>query len=64
VVYGDIGTSALYTMQLIFCGDHPMAPSPLRVYGALLLIFWALTLVVTVNYVLLILRVDSTATAC
>src|SRR5690242_4880109 len=59
VVYGDIGTSPLYTMQLIFRGDHPMAPSPVRVYGALSLIFWALALVVTLKYVLLILRVDN-----
>ena len=42
VVYGDIGTSPLYTVQLIFSGDHPMGPSPLRVYGALSLIVWAL----------------------
>ena len=59
VVYGDIGTSPLYTMQLIFRGDHPMGPSPLRLYGALSLIFWALALVVTLKYVLLILRVDN-----
>src|SRR4029079_10588219 len=59
VVYGDIGTSPLYTIQRIFSGDHPMAPSPLRVYGALSLIFWALALVVTLKYVLLILRVDN-----
>jgi KUP system potassium uptake protein len=59
VVYGDIGTSPLYTVQLIFTGDHPMAPSPVRVYGALSLIFWALALIVTLKYVLLILRVDN-----
>ncbi len=59
VVYGDIGTSPLYTIQLIFRGDHPMGPSPLRVYGALSLIFWALMVVVTLKYVLLILRVDN-----
>jgi KUP system potassium uptake protein len=59
VVYGDIGTSPLYTMQLIFTGDHPMGPSPLRVYGALSLIVWALLVVVTLKYVLLILRVDN-----
>ena len=46
-------------MQLLFSGDHPMAPSPLRVYGALSLIFWALMVVVTLKYVLLILRVDN-----
>ena len=59
VVYGDIGTSPLYTVQLIFTGDHPMGPSPLRVYGALSLIVWALLVVVTLKYVLLILRVDN-----
>ncbi len=59
VVYGDIGTSPLYTVQLIFTGDHPMAPSPTRVYGAISLIFWALTIIVTLKYVLLILRVDN-----
>ena len=59
VVYGDIGTSPLYTIQLIFSGDHPMGPSPLRVYGALSLIVWALLVVVTLKYVLLILRVDN-----
>jgi len=59
VVYGDLGTSPLYTVQLIFTGDHPMVPSPLRVYGALSLIFWALALIVTLKYVLLILRVDN-----
>jgi KUP system potassium uptake protein len=59
VVYGDIGTSPLYTMQLIFTGDHPMVPSPLRVYGALSLVIWALLVVVTLKYVLLILRVDN-----
>ena len=59
VVYGDIGTSPLYTVQLLFSGDHPMAPSPVRVYGALSLIFWALMLIVTLKYVLLILRVDN-----
>ena len=59
MVYGDIGTSPLYTVQLIFTGDHPMAPSPLRVYGALSLIVWALPLIVTLKYVLLILRVDN-----
>src|SRR3954466_1923218 len=59
VVYGDIGTSPLYAIQLIFTGDHPMVPSPVRVYGALSLIFWALALIVTLKYVLLILRVDN-----
>jgi KUP system potassium uptake protein len=59
VVYGDIGTSPLYTVQLIFTGDHPMVPDPTRVYGAISLIFWALAIIVTLKYVLLILRVDN-----
>jgi KUP system potassium uptake protein len=59
VVYGDIGTSPLYTVQLIFTGDHPMVPDPTRVYGAVSLIFWALAVIVTLKYVLLILRVDN-----
>ncbi len=59
VVYGDIGTSPLYTEQLIFTGDHPMVPTAARVYGAVSLIFWALAIIVTLKYVLLILRVDN-----
>jgi KUP system potassium uptake protein len=58
VVYGDIGTSPLYTMQLIFT-LHPLAPTRPHVYGALSLVFWSLLIVVTVKYVLLILRADN-----
>jgi KUP system potassium uptake protein len=58
VVYGDIGTSPLYTMQLIFT-VHPLAPTPRHVYGAVSLIFWSLVMVVTLKYVLLILRADN-----
>src|SRR5438067_13942919 len=58
VVYGDIGTSPLYTMQLVFT-LHPLAPTPAHVYGALSLIFWSLLIVVTLKYVLLILRADN-----
>ncbi len=58
VVYGDIGTSPLYTMQLIFT-VHPLAPTAAHVYGAVSLIFWSLVMVVTLKYVLLILRADN-----
>src|SRR3954469_8324439 len=58
VVYGDIGTSPLYTIQLIFT-VHPLAPSEAHVYGALSLIFWSLVTVVTLKYVLVILRADN-----
>ena len=58
VVYGDIGTSPLYTMQLVFT-LHPLAPTATHVYGAISLIFWSLIMVVTLKYVLLILRADN-----
>jgi KUP system potassium uptake protein len=58
VVYGDIGTSPLYTIQLIFT-VHPLAPTTTHVYGAVSLIFWSLVMVVTLKYVLLILRADN-----
>ena len=58
VVYGDIGTSPLYTVQLVFT-LHPLAPTATHVYGAISLIFWSLIMVVTLKYVLLILRADN-----
>jgi KUP system potassium uptake protein len=58
VVYGDIGTSPLYTVQLVF-GVHPLSVTPAHVYGAISLIFWSLLTVVTLKYVLLILRADN-----
>jgi KUP system potassium uptake protein len=59
VVYGDIGTSPLYTMGTIFSpvGGVPMTRENL--VGAASTIFWALMLVVTLKYVLLILRADN-----
>ena len=58
VVYGDIGTSPLYTLQLIFEGGHvPVTPD--NVLGVLSLIFWTMTVIVSVKYVLLILRADN-----
>ncbi len=59
VVYGDIGTSPLYSMKEIFVGHHPLAVDPLHIYGVLSLIFWSLIVIVTVKYVLLILRADN-----
>jgi len=59
VVYGDIGTSPLYTIQLIFGGVSTLAPTATNVYGAVSLIFWSLMTVVTLKYVLLILRADN-----
>ena len=58
VVYGDIGTSPLYALKEVFHGDH-IAMSPANILGVLSLLFWTLTIVVSVKYVLLILRADN-----
>jgi KUP system potassium uptake protein len=59
VVYGDIGTSPLYTMKESFLGPHPLAVDPLHIFGVLSLIFWSLMLVVTVKYVFVAMRADN-----
>ena len=59
VVYGDIGTSPLYAFQTAFSPDHGVPYSPHNILGVLSLIFWALTLIVLVKYVLLVLRADN-----
>ena len=59
VVYGDIGTSPLYTMKESFLGPHPMAVDRLHVFGVLSLIFWSLMLVVTIKYVFVAMRADN-----
>ena len=59
IVYGDIGTSPLYALQSCFVGDHSVGVTPVNVLGVLSLIFWALTLVVSVKYLVFILRADN-----
>ena len=59
VVYGDIGTSPLYTMQESFLGPHPLTVDRLHIYGVLSLIFWSLMLVVTIKYVFVAMRADN-----
>ena len=59
VVYGDIGTSPLYTMKEVFSGPHAVAVTPENLLGILSLIFWALTITVTLKYVMFIMRVDN-----
>ncbi len=60
VVFGDIGTSPLYTMKEVFsAGHHPIAPTAGNVYGILSLITWALILIVSVKYVAFIMRADN-----
>ncbi len=59
VVYGDIGTSPLYSMKEVFVGHHPLAVDQLHIFGVVSLMFWSLMLIVTVKYVLMILRADN-----
>ena len=60
VVYGDIGTSPLYTMKEVFFNKaHAIAYTEANVLGLLSLIFWVLTIVVSIKYALVILRADN-----
>jgi KUP system potassium uptake protein len=59
VVYGDIGTSPLYTLKESFLGPHPLAVDRLHIFGVLSLIFWSLMFVVTIKYVLVAMRADN-----
>ena len=59
VVYGDIGTSPLYTMKEVFAGIHPIPLTPDNVLGILSLILWSLIIVVSVKYVVFIMRADN-----
>ena len=59
VVFGDIGTSPLYTLQEAFSGEHGMAPHPFNILGVLSLILWTLVIVVAVKYITLIMRADN-----
>lgn len=59
VVFGDIGTSPLYTMKEVFNGPHAVPVTPDNVLGILSLVFWALTIVVSLKYVVYIMRADN-----
>jgi KUP system potassium uptake protein len=59
IVYGDIGTSPLYTMKESFLGPHPLAVDRLHIFGVLSLIFWTLMLIVTLKYVSVAMRADN-----
>ncbi len=60
VVFGDIGTSPLYSLQTVFSLDHnAIEPTPLDVLGIVSLVFWAITIVVTLKYVLVVMRADN-----
>ena len=59
VVYGDIGTSPLYAVRECFNGPHAIALNEINLFGVVSLIFWSLTIVITVKYVGFILRADN-----
>ena len=61
VVFGDIGTSPLYAVQSAFdpADPHPVHANVDSVYGLISLIFWAVTIIVTVKYVGLVMRADN-----
>jgi KUP system potassium uptake protein len=59
IVYGDIGTSPIYAFRETFAGHHPLAPDRLHIYGVLSLIFWSMMLVVTLKYIIVIMRADN-----
>ena len=61
VVFGDIGTSPLYTVQTVFSPSdpHPVKVTEDSIFGIISLIFWAVTIVVTITYVLLVMRADN-----
>ena len=59
VVFGDIGTSPLYTVKEVFGGHHPLPITADNVLGILSLVFWALTITVSLKYVVFIMRADN-----
>lgn len=59
IVFGDIGTSPLYAFRETFVGPHPLALDDLHVFGVVSLIFWSMTLVVSIQYVGLLMRADN-----
>lgn len=59
VVYGDIGTSPLYAINEIFFGHGKLALTRLDILGGISLVFWALTLLIAIKYIVLVLRADN-----
>lgn len=59
VVFGDIGTSPLYALKESFVGHHPLAVDRDHIFGVLSLIFWTMTLLVTLKYVFIVMRADN-----
>ncbi len=59
VVYGDIGTSPLYALRECFHGEHGVQPSHDNVLGVLSLVFWALIVIISIKYLVFVMRADN-----
>lgn len=59
VVYGDIGTSPLYSIRECFHGTHAIALNEPNIFGVLSLVFWSMTMVICVKYVVFVMRADN-----
>lgn len=59
VVFGDIGTSPIYAFRETFAGPHPLALDTLHLLGVLSLIFWSMTIIVSLQYVTIMMRADN-----
>ena len=59
VVFGDIGTSPLYALQKCLSGSYAATPSPGNILGLLSLIFWSLTIVITIKYIAYVMRASN-----
>ena len=59
VAYGDIGTSPLYAFKESLAGEHGVGVTTDAVFGVLSMIFWSVTLIVSIKYMLLVLRADN-----
>src|SRR4051812_27380587 len=59
IVFGDIGTSPIYAFRETFAGHHTLRPDQLHIFGVLSLIFWSMMIIVTIKYVMIIMRADN-----
>src|SRR5688500_12542374 len=59
VVYSDIGTSPIYAVRESFHGPHSITPTPENIMGSLSLIFWSLIIIISIKYMVFVLRADN-----
>src|ERR1044071_216577 len=59
IVFGDIGTSPIYSFRETFAGHHPLFPDQFHIQAVLSMIFWSMMIVVTIKYVTIVMRADN-----